>query len=228
MEKLKRRYWLKGIVLLGLFVVWTILVTKFDVVYNELTGTSIGFGTMNLKVHAWTGVNWTLYHITDWLGLITVMLCVVFGGLGLIQWIQRKGLRHVDQDLIWLGLYYVIVIILYLLFEMVPINYRPVLIEGRLEASYPSSTTLLSLCVMLSVMYQIHLRWNHKGLRHLGMGFSGMFMIFMIAGRILSGVHWITDIVGSVLLGTGLFLIYLEVASWNFMKNYRNLENNEK
>lgn len=228
MEKLKRRYWLKGIVLLGLFVVWTILVTKFDVVYNELTGTSIGFGTMNLKVHAWTGVNWTLYHITDWLGLIPVLLCVVFGGLGLIQWIQRKGLRHVDQDLIWLGLYYVIVIILYLFFEMVPINYRPVLIEGRLEASYPSSTTLLSLCVMLSVMYQIHLRWNHKGLRHLGMGFSGMFMIFMIAGRILSGVHWITDIVGSVLLGTGLFLIYLEVASWNFMKNYRNLENNEK
>ena len=228
MEKLKRRYWLKGIVLLGLFVVWTILVTKFDVVYNELTGTSIGFGTMNLKVHAWTGVNWTLYHITDWLGLIPVMLCVVFGGLGLIQWIQRKGLRHVDQDLIWLGLYYVIVIILYLLFEMVPINYRPVLIEGRLEASYPSSTTLLSLCVMLSVMYQIHLRWNHKGLRHLGMGFSGMFMIFMIAGRILSGVHWITDIVGSILLGIGLFFIYLEVASWNFMKNYRNLENNEK
>lgn len=228
MEKLKRRYWLKGIVLLGLFVVWTILVTKFDVVYNELTGTSIGFGTMNLKVHACTGVNWTLYHITDWLGLIPVMLCVVFGGLGLIQWIRRKGLRYVDQDLIWLGLYYVIVIILYLLFEMVPINYRPVLIEGRLEASYPSSTTLLSLCVMLSVMYQIHQRWNHKGLRYLGMGLSGMFMIFMIAGRILSGVHWITDIVGSVLLGTGLFLIYLEVASWNFMKNYRNLENNEK
>ena len=228
MEKLKRRYWLKGIVLLGLFVVWTILVTKFDVVYNELTGTSIGFGTMNLKVHAWTGVNWTLYYITDWLGLIPVMLCVVFGGLGLIQWIQRIGLRYVDQDLIWLGLYYVIVIILYLLFEMVPINYRPVLIEGRLEASYPSSTTLLSLCVMLSVMYQIQLRWNHKVLRYLGMGLSGMFMIFMIAGRILSGVHWITDIVGSILLGIGLFFIYLEVASWNFMKNYRNLENNEK
>ncbi|MBR6500963.1 MAG: phosphatase PAP2 family protein [Firmicutes bacterium] len=228
MEKLKRRYWLKGIVLLGLFVVWTILVTKFDVVYNELTGTSIGFGTMNLKVHAWTGVNWTLYHITDWLGLIPVLLCVVFGGLGLIQWIRRNGLRYIDQDLIWLGLYYVIVIILYLLFEMIPINYRPVLIEGRLEASYPSSTTLLSLCVMLSVMYQIHQRWNHKGLRYLGIGLSGIFMIFMIAGRILSGVHWITDIVGSVLLGTGLFLIYLEVASWNFMKNYRNLENNEK
>ena len=208
MEKLKRRYWLKGIVLLGLFAVWTILVTKFDVVYNELTGTSIGFGTMNLKVHAWTGVNWTLYHITDWLGLIPVLLCVVFGGLGLIQWIQRNGLRYVDQDLIWLGLYYVIVIILYLLFEMVPINYRPVLIEGRLEASYPSSTTLLSLCVMLSVMYQIHLRWNHKGLRYLGMGLSGIFMIFMIAGRILSGVHWITDIVGSVLLGSGLFYLY--------------------
>ena len=129
MEKLKRRYWLKGIVLLGLFVVWTILVTKYDVVYNEPTRTSIGFGTMNLKVHAWTGVNWTLYHITDWLGLIPVLLCVVFGGLGLIQWIRRNGLRYVDQDLIWLGLYYVIVIILYLLFEMIPINYRPLLIE---------------------------------------------------------------------------------------------------
>ena len=142
--------------------------------------------------------------------------------------VQRKSLFKVDYDILVLGVYYIVVILGYLIFEVIPINYRPVLIEGRLEASYPSSTTLLCLCVMLSVMYQIHQRWNHKGLRYLGIGLSGIFMIFMIAGRILSGVHWITDIVGSVLLGTGLFLIYLEVASWNFMKNYRNLENNEK
>ena len=89
-----------------------------------------------------------IYTITDWLGLVPIFICLIFAGIGLAQLIQRKSLFRVDYDIIVLGIYYIIVIFGYLIFEMIPINYRPVLIDGFMEASYPSSTTLLVLSVM--------------------------------------------------------------------------------
>lgn len=131
-----------------------------------------------------------------------------FGGLGLFQLIKRRSLLKVDRDILLLGIYYILVILGYLIFEMVPINYRPVLIEGVLEASYPSSTTLLMLSVMLSLMYQANHRSSNYWLRKETNIFSVLFSLFMICGRLLCGVHWCTDIIGGVLLSFGLFGIY--------------------
>ena len=33
----------------------------------------------------------------------------------------------------------------------------------------------------------------------------------MLVGRTVAGVHWLTDIMGSILLSTGLFLLYRAV-----------------
>lgn len=103
-----------------------------------------------------------LYTITDWLGLVPVFVCIVFGGIGLWQLIKRKNLFKVDKDLIYLGIYDVIVIFGYLFFEMCPINYRPILIEEILEASYPSSTTLLVLSVMPTLVLQANRRIENR------------------------------------------------------------------
>ena len=138
--------------LLVIFSIWTGLVQCLDVKPIGANNTDIGFSTLNSYFHQMTGVHMTLYTITDWLGLIPIFICVVFGGLGLVQLIKRKSLFKVDKDLILLGIYYFIVIMGYLIFEMIPINYRPILIEGRLEASYPSSTTLLVLSVMPTLL----------------------------------------------------------------------------
>ena len=115
---------------------------------------------------------------------------------------------RVDPDIVLLGLYYILVILAYLVFEMVPINYRPVLINGILEASYPSSTTLLVLSVMPTMMFQIDRRTNKSLVRNVTGIFVIAFSTFMVIGRLISGVHWATDIIGAVFLSMGLFLLY--------------------
>ena len=38
-----------------------------------------------------------------------------------------------------------------------------------------------------------------------------IFALLMVVARLLSGVHWLTDIVGGVLLSTGLVTLYKEM-----------------
>ena len=193
------------------FVIWTLLIQKVDVQSLGANGTDIGFTTINCWFHKLTGVHMKIYTITDWLGLVPIFICIIFGVIGFIQLMKRRSLFRVDYDLILLGIYYILVIFGYLVFEMIPINYRPILIEGFLEASYPSSTTLLVLCVMPTLMEQVNRRTENAIVKSLVNGLVICFSVFMVLGRIISGVHWFTDIMGSIMLSTGLFCTYKAV-----------------
>lgn len=206
--KNNRNVFITGFVLLLAFAVWTILIQTVDVRPVGGCGTEIGFADFNRWFHNFTGVHMMLYSITDWLGLVPICICLLFGTLGLIQLVKRRSLLLVDKDIILLGFYYVIVIIAYLFFEMIPINYRPILIDGRMEASYPSSTTLLVLSVMPTLKLQLDYRCKCIALKKTNNLFVVLFSGFMVIGRLLSGVHWCTDIIGSVFLGAGLFKLY--------------------
>lgn len=197
-----------GTALSSAFLIWTILVMNVDVQNVGPHGSAIGFSTLNMWFHKITGVHMKLYTITDWLGLIPIMICICFGALGAYQWISRRSIRRVDTDII-LGIYYVCVILAYPIFEILPINYRPVLINGILEASYPSSTTLLVLSVMPTLTFQVGKRTKNLLLRSLTLLFVTAFSSFMVIGILVSGVHWLTYIIGSVLLSGGLFMIYV-------------------
>lgn len=222
MKTKERRILLLGSALLVAFALWTCLIQIIDVRYAGVTGTEIGFAAINTWFHSVTGVNMTLYNITDWLGLVPVFVCLFFGCVGLIQLIKRKSLFKVDFDIMLLGIYYVIVIICYLVFEMIPINYRPILINGIIEASYPSSTTLLVLSVMPTLVFQANCRLNNTKIKTMLRIITTIFTTFMVMGRLISGVHWLTDIIGSVFLSAGLFYIYRGIVLWNLMKNCRN------
>ena len=197
-----------GILFLVLFVIWTILIQTVDVQMIGVNGTKVGFSFLNQAFHTLTGCNMTLYFVTDWLGLVPLIVCCIFGRLGLFQLIKRRSLFKVDKDILLLGIYYFVVIVLYLVFEMFPINYRPILIEGRMEASYPSSTTLLVLSVMPTLMIQISRRLNNHRFKRVIYVFTVIFILFMIISRLISGVHWFTDIIGSIMLSMGLVYIY--------------------
>ena len=212
---------ISGIVFIIAFMIWTILILILDVQPIGVKGTNIGFATINSWFHSLTGVNMTLYTITDWLGLVPIFICMIFGLVGLIQLIKRKNLLKVDFDIIILGVYYVIVVLCYLIFEMIPINYRPVFINGFMEASYPSSTTLLVLGVMPTLVFQAKRRIKSNKIKKIICVITILFSAFMVVGRLVSGVHWITDIVGSVLLSMGLFHVYKGVVLWNLMKNFK-------
>lgn len=205
--KEKRLLWI-GYILIAGFVIWTLLIQAVDVQPLGINGTNIGFATINCWFHRLTGVHMVIYTITDWLGIIPVFICIIFGGIGCVQLLKRRSLLKVDYDIIFLGAYYILVILGYSIFEMIPINYRPVLIEGFMEASYPSSTTLLVLCVMPTLIEQVNRRSENEIFKKVIKALVICFSVFMVFGRLVSGVHWLTDIIGSIMLSIGLFCIY--------------------
>ena len=190
------------------FLLWTALIRCVDLQAAGPNGTKVGFAAFNLWFHKLTGVHMTVYTITDWLGLVPIGVCLCFGATGVIQAVRQRSLLRVDPDIILLGFYYILVILAYLVFEMVPVNYRPILIGGALEASYPSSTTLLVLSVMPTLVFQVGRRCERKTVTRAVSIIVVLFSAFMVIGRAVSGVHWATDIVGSVLLSFGLFKLY--------------------
>ena len=200
-----------GVTFVITFVIWTLLIQIVDVQPFGQNGTDIGFATFNCWFHKLSGVHMTIYTITDWLGLIPLVVCMIFGGIGFVQLVKRGSLFKVDYDIIFLGIYYVIVIFGYLIFEMIPINYRPILIEGFMEASYPSSTTMLVLSVMPTLVFQVNRRLKNTVVKKIVSILTVIFSAFMVIGRWVSGVHWFTDIVGSIMLSAGLFYIYKAV-----------------
>ena len=212
MKKKKRRLFWIGVGLLAVFVLWTVLICFVDVRSIGPKESSVGFATLNVFIHNLTGVNMSLYVITDWLGLVPIVVAFGFAVLGIVQVIKRKSLLKVDQSILILGGFYIAVIAVYILFELVVINYRPTLINGYLEVSYPSSTTMLVMCVMPTAMMQFHFRIKNDLIRRLIMMLLIVFINFMVIGRIVSGVHWITDIIGGALFSTAIVLIYYAIS----------------
>lgn len=203
-----RRLLTTGSILIACFIVWTLLIQKVDVQPLGVEGTDIGFATINCWFHELTGVHMEIYTVTDWLGLVPIFVCMIFGGVGCFQLIKRRSLFKVDYDIVILGVYYFLVILVYLIFEMIPINYRPILIEGFMEKSYPSSTTLLVLGVMPTVIEQVSRRTENVVVKNVIKVMVISFSIFMVWGRLIAGVHWLTDIVGSIMLSMGMFCLY--------------------
>lgn len=208
MKKRNQRQMCVSLGLLILFVLWTAAVRLFDVRPIGPNGSSVGFAALNGAVRELTGVHMALYTVTDWLSLIPIFVAIGFAALGLWQLIRRKSVFKVDYNIIVLGGFYVLVMAVYLFFEAVVVNYRPVLIDGFLEASYPSSTTVLVMCVIPTAMMQLHQRIGNKTVRAVVLVALALFTVLMVLGRLMSGVHWVTDIIGGMLLSAGLVMLY--------------------
>jgi len=193
------------------FVLFTLMVKFIDVKPIGQKESLVGFATLNGWIHNLFGVNMTLYNITDWASILAVLITFGFAMLGLCQWIKRRSLFKVDSSILVLSGFYIIVFIAYLFFEYFIINYRPVLINGFLEASYPSSTTMLVMCIMPTAMMQFMRLITCNNARNIVNGFCGVFTGLMIIGRLFSGVHWLTDILGGGLLSAGLVMSYVTI-----------------
>ena len=213
MEKKNKKRLVLGAGLVVVFVLWTVLVCFVDVRTIGPEGSSVGFATLNGFVHELTGVNWLLYTVTDWLGLVPIAVALGFAILGLVQLIKRKSLWKVDHSILALGVFYIVVMEAYVFFEVVVINYRPTLIDGYLEASYPSSTTMLVMCVMPTAAMQLNARIKNTVFRRCAIIAIVAFTAFMVIGRLISGVHWITDIIGGAMFSIGIVTTYFSICN---------------
>lgn len=208
MKKKSKKDFCIAVCMFAAFALWTLAVKIVDVCEIGPQGSKVGFATLNKLVHDITGVHMTLYTVTDWLSLVPLGFVLGFGILGFCQLIIRKSLFKVDRSILALGVYYIAIVSIFLLFEVLVVNYRPVLINGYLEASYPSSTTMLVLCVMPTAVMQFNERLKSEFLKRVATVVIWVFTIFMVVMRLFSGVHWFSDIVGGALLSIGLVRMY--------------------
>lgn len=212
-KKSAKKYLVLFAILLGLFVLFTVLIACIDVRPIGPYGSSIGFAAVNQFVFCGIGVHLIWYYITDWIGVAAILIALGFAAVGLCQIIKRRSIRKVDSHLLMLGLFYILVIALYLFFEQVTINYRPVILNGGLETSYPSSHTMIVVCIMGTASMQLStLCPKRRVLRRVMNIVSGVFIAVTPVGRLISGVHWFTDIVGGLLLSAALIALYCAAA----------------
>ena len=208
MKKLNKSL-IVGISLFVAFALFTILVKVVDVSAVGPLGSKVGFSALNDAVFDAFGKSEAWYHITEALGIVALLVAAGFAVFGLVQIIKRKSLKLVDNNIFLLGIFYVVLALFYLLFEVVVINKRPILVEGELEASFPSSHTMLTVFIMGSAMIQFHKIFAEKKKLVITLDVLSIIIVAVtVIGRLLSGMHWFTDIIGGVLLSLALVFIY--------------------
>ena len=208
--KKKKNLWVPAMILIVVSILYTVLVKFVDVGEIGPEGSSVGFQMINGYVHNMIGVQEFWYKVTKYLGILPFIYVGYYGVIGLMQLLKGKSLKKVDQRILALGGFYVVVGIIYVFFEKVIINYRPVILEEGLEASYPSSHTMLALCICLSSLL-ISKYYVKKQYKRVVDGITVSLMTVLVVGRILSGVHWITDIIGGILISLALVYTYKAV-----------------
>ena len=194
------------VLLVLISIIYTLLVKYVDTSTIGPNGSVVRISSVNSFGFNLTGYNITLFKITEILGIIPILIALMYAVIGLIQVIDRKSLK-VDKELIALGILYIIVILIYVFFEKCIINYRPVFIDGILEASYPSSHTLLSICICGSALLINKYLFNNKKIYKYINIISIISMVLIVLGRLLSGVHWASDIIGSIIISITLLKI---------------------
>lgn len=209
---MKRRNIIISFILIILAVLFTVLVKNVDVKPIGPNESMVGFADINKLFHNLIGSNMAIYKITEVLGYIPIVMALVYVFIGLKQLIKRKSLLKVDKEIYVLALFYILVVGVYVFFEKFIVNYRPILIDGVLEASYPSSHTLMSICLCGSSII-INKKLFKNKLGDIENILSVILILLIVVGRIISGVHWFTDILGGIIISSALLVIFYSIIS---------------
>jgi undecaprenyl-diphosphatase len=209
--KNSKKYLISSIILVIIAIIFTILVKVFDKGAIGPNNTIVGMQVINDYFKNMFPFNETLYKITKYAGFVPLLFGVYYAIIGLMQLIKGKSLKKVDNRIYLIGGFYILVLILYLFFEKVALNYRPVIIDGELEASFPSTHTLLAICFFISSAMVSKYYIKNDTLRKVINIFSIVFMFFIVIGRMICGCHWFTDIIGGIIISLTLLNIFYAI-----------------
>ena len=204
-----KRLLLAGGILLLLFCLLTVLLLTVDVRPVGPLGSEVGLGGLNAAVFSALGTSEVFYDLGEVLGLLSLLVVGAAALLGAVSLIRMRSLLRVDRALLLLGGFYVAVLALYALFEVAVVNFRPVLEGGVLEASYPSSHTMLAVFVFMSGWLYARRHLAGRPAADIALGIAAV-LLSLATGlfRLLAGVHWLTDVLGGLLLAGALVLLY--------------------
>ncbi|MBQ1528558.1 phosphatase PAP2 family protein [Candidatus Saccharibacteria bacterium] len=202
-----------SIIFAVLAIAFTAIVKFVDIRPVTLENSPVGLASLNEPVRQLfsyndQGINPTWDKITDLAAAALFVVAAYFVILGFVQLIRRKSLKKVDRELKLLAGFYVVLGAIYLFFEKVLIiNFRPVLIDGVLEASYPSSHALFALALAGSAILLTHNYIKPKFATVINLVLA-LLALVVTFGRLIAGVHWFTDVMGSILISATLISLF--------------------
>lgn len=209
MSQKKRAYQL-FLLFAVLAVVITALVCLVDVRPVGPLGTKVGLSHLNKAVHQAIGFHTGLYKLTEVLGILAILTALSFVVIGILEWMARKSFHRIDPAIRRICVIYILVVILYGLFEVVVVNCRPVIMPGSVqpEASFPSSHSMLATAVMGTAVIGWQKILKKSRMRLILQTAALVILALTVVGRLISGVHWFSDIVAGLLYGLTLVSLY--------------------
>lgn len=201
-------------IILGIITAsYVYFVRIYDVAIIGPNDTKVGFSKINGWFRDLVGTNMKVYKVSKYAGYAVLLIAAIYGLIGLIQFIKRKSILKIDREIISLGILYALVLMVYMGFEKFIINYRPVLIDEKLEASFPSSHTMLAFTICISSMLVCG-KYIKGKLKYLAYFATMLLLTLVVLGRTLSGVHWLSDIVGGVIISSFVLMIFYTIYTY--------------
>ena len=207
--KTRKASFAQPVIMLTVFLLFTLLVAMVDYKPIGPRGSEVGLAAVNGFLHSHFGYNDLFYVLSKLLGYICFLIPVINAGVAVRDICRKKSLFKIGPDVLSAFVVYVLMAFFYVLFNTVVLNSRPVLMDGQLEASYPSSHTLLGVTLCLTAALQLNFRDRNLERKVRNQRILIALGVLVVVTRFFSGVHWFTDIVGGVLLGLTMTALYV-------------------
>lgn len=220
MKKFFNLYMILGCASLFLFLLLIILL-NFDKGIITENNKEVGLSTFNNMIKYEEN---TRYHnLSSVMLYMSLAFIAVLAIYGLYQLLRERSLSMVDKDLIVIGIFMVIAVIIWLLFDkVVKINYRPI---GELEGSFPSTHVTMVTFLSLVMHHQIcKYKEDSKLYKYLTLAISLIMIVITFLGRIFAGKHYITDAIGGLFIGLALYFICYGVIKFIELRKESNNE----
>lgn len=187
-----------------ILLIFTILVSFVDVKIFNVTNTKIGLYSLN-KIFLVNSINSNYINIIS-NGIFLICLLVIILMLLLITFEYFKT-KKINKNNLNFFIHFLIMVLIWIIFDKILIiNYRPILINGNIEGSYPSTHVMVSTFVLLFLSDQLKKIFKNDKIFYI---ISIGLIIIQSISRILLTMHWFTDIIGGLLIGCLLFFTFL-------------------
>ncbi|MGN1295200.1 MAG: phosphatase PAP2 family protein [Bacilli bacterium] len=199
-----------------IFIGFTGLIMGADVQAIGPDGSKVGFATMNKAVNKLVNEKYTILWnvIGDIILYINILMIFGVGAFLMYQWGKKRSLFKVDKELLIYIITFFLLISFWIIFDYyIVVNYRPILVDGKLESSYPSTHVMVVTFVSGTGALLVNKYAKIKNIEFISVFIAVLFVSLTLASRVLSGEHWITDVIGGFMLGMTLILVYICGAS---------------